>query len=88
MESLLLLQVNRAVLVDREEDFIVAIKRSVSNQIDKLLIRGVDYTIYNTFTTDNAYQDTIFNINGSALSLMNTGDIIILTGIKLGKAGR
>ena len=72
----------------REEDFIVAIKRNVSNQIDKLLIRGVDYTIYNTFTTDNAYQDTIFNINDSALSLMNTGDIIILTGIKLGKAGR
>ena len=72
----------------REEDFIVAIKRNVTNQIDKLLIRGVDYNIYNTFTTDNVYQDTIFSLSDSASSLTNTGDIIILTGIKIGKAGR
>ena len=72
----------------REEDFIVAIKRNVSNQIDKLLIRGVDYNIYNRFSSSNAYEDTIFSLSDSADSLANTGDIIILTGIKIGKTGR
>lgn len=72
----------------REEDFIVAIKRNVSNQIDKLLIRGVDYNIYNTFNSSNVYEDTIFALSSSAATLTNTGDIIILTGLKIGKVGR
>ena len=72
----------------REEDFIVAIKRNVSNQIDKLLIRGVDYNIYNTFNSSNVYEDTIFALSSSAATLTNTGDIIILTGLKVGKVGR
>lgn len=72
----------------REEDFIVAIKRSVTNQIDKLLIRGVDYNIYNTFNSSNVYEDTIFALSSSAATLTNTGDIIILTGLKIGKVGR
>lgn len=72
----------------REEDFIVAIKRDINNQNDKLLIKGVDYNIYNTFTTENVYSDTIFAVSESIKSLMNTGDIIILTGIKIGKVGR
>lgn len=72
----------------REEDFIMAIKRDVSNKLDKFLIRGVDYSIYNTATSEGAYEDTIFAISDSASALMNTGDIIILTGIKFGKAGR
>ena len=33
-------------------------------------------------------EDTILSISSSAAALMNTGDIIILTGIKFGKAGR
>ena len=73
----------------REQDFIVAIKRNVSNQLDKLLIRDVDYRIYNTFNNQsNAYEDTIFTITESLSPLMSTGDIIILTGIKIGKVGR
>ena len=72
----------------REEDFVMAIKRDVSNQLDKFLIRGVDYSIYNTATTEGAYEDTILSISSQTASLMNTGDIIILTGIKFGKAGR
>ena len=72
----------------REEDFVMVIKRDVSNQLDKFLIRGVDYSIYNTSTQEGAYEDTIFSISDSAAALMNTGDIIIFTGIKFGKAGR
>lgn len=72
----------------REEDFVMAIKRDVSNQLDKFLIRGVDYSIYNTSTQEGAYEDTILSISSSAAALMSTGDIIILTGIKFGKAGR
>lgn len=72
----------------REEDFVMAIKRDISNQLDKFLIRGVDYSIYNTSTQEGAYEDTILSISESAAALMNTGDIIILTGIKFGKAGR
>lgn len=73
----------------REQDFVVAIKRNVNNQMDKLLIRDVDYRIYNTFNSQsNAYEDTIFTITESLSPLMSTGDIIILTGIKIGKVGR
>lgn len=73
----------------REEDFIVAIKRSNSNQLDKLLIRNVDYKIYNTFNRESgAYEDTIFALTSSMSPLTSTGDTIILTGIKIGKAGR
>lgn len=73
----------------REEDFVVAIKRNVSNQLDKLLIRDVDYRIYNTFNSQSkAYEDTILSITSSLSQLMSTGDIIILTGIKIGKVGR
>ena len=66
----------------------MAIKRDISNQLDKFLIRGVDYSIYNTSTQEGAYEDTILSISSSAAALMSTGDIIILTGIKFGKAGR
>lgn len=72
----------------REEDFVMAIKRDISNQLDKFFIRGVDYSIYNTISSESAYEDTILSISESAAALMNTGDIIILTGIKFGKAGR
>lgn len=72
----------------REEDFIVAIKRDVNNSMDKLLIRGVDYNIYNAFDSNNSYEDTILSISESMKPLMNTGDIIILTGLKIGKVGR
>lgn len=72
----------------REEDFIVAIKRDVLNQTDKLLIRGVDYNIYNTFTNGTTYVDTILSLSESMSTLMNSEDIIILTGLKIGKVGR
>lgn len=72
----------------REEDFVMAIKRDITNQLDKFFIRGVDYSIYNTINQEGAYEDTILSISSSAAALMNTGDIIILTGIKFGKAGR
>ena len=72
----------------REEDFVMAIKRDVTNQLDKFFIRGVDYSIYNTVNQEGAYENTILSISSSAAALMNTGDIIILTGIKFGKAGR
>lgn len=73
----------------REQDFVVAIKRNVTNKLDTFLIRDVDYRIYNTFnSSSNAYEDTIFSLLDSTATLMNTGDIIILTGIKIGKVGR
>lgn len=72
----------------REEDFIVAIKRNNLNQTDKLLIRGVDYNIYNTFVDENVYEDTIFALLEPTATLFSTGDIIILTGLKIGKVGR
>lgn len=72
----------------REEDFIVAIKRSGSNQTDRLLIRGLDYNIYNKFNSEKVYEDTVLSLSDSAATLMDTGDIIILTGIKIGKVGR
>lgn len=73
----------------REEDFVMAIKRDVNNQLDKFLIRGVDYNIYNTQSVEEeTYEDTILSITSPTASLMNTGDIIILTGIKFGKLGR
>ena len=72
----------------REEDFVIAIKRDVNNQMDKFLIRGVDYNIYNTQSLEDTYEDTILAITSPTATLMNTGDIIILTGIKFGKAGR
>ncbi|MGL4877929.1 hypothetical protein [Paraclostridium dentum] len=72
----------------REVDFVMAIKRDVLNQLDRFMIRGVDYSIYDTVTTDNAYGDTMFSISDAFANLMNTGDIIILTGIKFGKVGR
>lgn len=71
----------------REEDYVMAIKRDITNQLDKFFIRGVDYSIYN-IDNDGVYTDTILSISNSAASLMNSGDIIILTGIKFGKAGR
>lgn len=75
----------------REHDFIVAIKRNVSNKMDTLLIRGVDYNIYDTFTDTESkvYEDTVFALLDSSTSnLINPEDIIILTGIKIGKIGR
>lgn len=74
----------------REEDFIVAIKRSIANQTDRLLIRGVDYNIYNTFKDEESkvYEDTIFSLLEPISSLTNTNDTIILTGIKISKIGR
>lgn len=72
----------------REEDFIMAIKRDITNQLDKFFIRGVDYSIYNTVTSEGVYEDTILSISESTAQLMNTGDIIILTGIQFGKVGR
>ena len=72
----------------REVDFIVAIRRDNRNQLDRFLIRNVDYSIYDTVNSENNYEDTIFAITDSAARLMETGDIIILTGIKFGKAGR
>ena len=72
----------------REVDFVLAIKRSVTNQLDKFLIRNVDFSIYDTVNAENNYEDTIFAFSDSAANLMETGDIIILTGIKFGKAGR
>ena len=72
----------------READFVIAIKRSVTNQLDTFLIRNVDYSIYDTINVENNYEDTIFAFSDSAANLMNTGDIVILTGIKFGKVGR
>lgn len=72
----------------READFVMAIKRSVTNQLDSFLIRNVDYSIYDTIDLENNYEDTIFAFSDSAANLMNTGDIVILTGIKFGKVGR
>ena len=72
----------------REEDFLIAIKRDNINQLDKFLIREIDYRIYNTFTEDNVYEDTILSLSESIIPLLNNEDKIILTGIKIGKVGR
>jgi hypothetical protein len=71
----------------RQEDFIVAFKRDVVNGYDRLLIRDVDYSIYN-LEDSNGYSDTVFSLTNNAAILMNHGDMLIFTGIKFGKAGR
>lgn len=73
----------------RQEDFVVVIRRDNLNNYDKMLIRGVDYNIYNTEDINTkAYSSTIFSISSNAAQLFNEGDNIIFTGIKFGKAGR
>lgn len=71
----------------RQEDFVVVIKRDALNGYDKMLIRNIDYSIYNLDNTEG-YETTTFSLTSDAASLMNNGDTLIFTGIKFGKAGR
>lgn len=71
----------------RQEDFVMVIKRDALNQMDRFLIRDVDYSIYN-LEADNNYEATTFSLSSDTASLMNNGDRLIFTGIKFGKVGR
>lgn len=71
----------------RQEDFVFVIRRDSLSQLDKFMIRDVDYSIYNLEGQDG-YETTTFSLTSEAASLMNNGDRLIFTGIKFGKAGR
>lgn len=71
----------------RQEDFVVVLRRDSVNGYDKMLIRGIDYSIYN-LENQTGYETTTFSLTSDAAALMNNGDTLIFTGVKFGKAGR
>lgn len=72
----------------REEDFIMVWWRDTANSnIDRLLIRDVDYTIDQTIS-GNGIITVYLKILEPALSNIKTNDKIIIQGIKFGRAGR
>lgn len=71
----------------RQEDFVVVIRRDSLNGYDKMLIRDIDYSIYN-LDGQQGYETTTFSLTSDAAALMNNGDTLIFTGVKFGKAGR
>lgn len=72
----------------REEDFIMVWWRDTANSnIDRLLIRDLDYTIDQTIS-GNGMITVYLKILEPALSNIKTNDKIIIQGIKFGRAGR
>lgn len=72
----------------RQEDFVMCLKRDVLNDYDKLLIRDLDYSIYNLNDSLDNYSTTTFSLSSDMANIMNNGDRLIFTGVKFGKAGR
>ncbi len=72
----------------REEDFIMVWWRDTANSnIDRLLIRDLDYAIDQT-VSGNGMITVYLKILEPALSNIKTNDKIIVQGIKFGRAGR
>lgn len=71
----------------KEQDFVMAIRRSNLNQMDRFLIRGYDYEIIDVID-DNGYKKTIMTFTEEGKSCMENLDKIILTGIKISNLWR
>ncbi len=71
----------------RAEDYLTIVRRDSQNNLDRFLIPGEDYSVYNKLES-GIYKSTILTFNNGITSDWITGDRIIITGIKLGKAGR
>lgn len=71
----------------KEQDFIIAVRRSNSNQMDRFLIRGYDYEIID-IVEGGAYQRTILRMTAEGKKLIETLDKIILSSIKISNIWR
>ena len=54
---------------------------------DSFLIRDIDYTLIDISLNDS-YSQTRLTFTNNIISSLNSGDMIIISGIKLGKDGR
>lgn len=71
----------------KEQDFVMAIRRSNSNQMDRFLIRGHDYEIIDIINEGN-YERTLMTFTTEGKTNIETLDKIILTGIKISNLWR
>ena len=71
----------------REKDYMILIHRDYRNNKDNFLIRNIDYNIKDIFL-NSSYSQTRLVFNNNITSSLNSGDLIIISGIKIGKEGR
>ena len=71
----------------REKDYMILIHRDYRNNKDNFLIRDIDYNIKDIFL-NSSYSQTRLVFNNNITSSLNSGDLIIISGIKIGKEGR
>lgn len=71
----------------KEQDFVMAIRRSNSNQMDRFLIRGFDYEIIDV-VNDGHYERTLLRFTEEGKKAIETLDKVILTGIKISNLWR
>ena len=63
------------------------IHRDFKNNKDTFLIRGVDYNVNDIFLNES-YSQTRLVLTNNLISSITSGDLIIISGIKIGKEGR
>lgn len=71
----------------KEQDFVIAVRRSNLNSLDRFLIRGYDYEIVDVME-DGKYKRTLLTFTEEGKSVMESLDKIILTGIKISNLWR
>lgn len=71
----------------KEQDFVIAVRRSNLNQMDRFLIRGYDYNIVDVLE-NGEYKETLMTFTSEGKAHIESLDKIILTGIKLSNLWR
>ena len=71
----------------RQKDYVTIIHRDLVNNKDSFLIRDIDYTLVDV-SLNESYSQTRLTFTNNIISSLNSGDMIIISGIKLGKDGR
>lgn len=71
----------------KEQDFVIAIRRSNTNQLDRFLIRGYDFNIIDVMNGAQ-YEKTIMVFTDEGKSHLESLDKVLLTGIKLSNLWR
>jgi hypothetical protein len=71
----------------RAEDYLTIVKRDAITGMDQFLIPNEDYSVYNKLES-GIYKSTVLIFNNGVSDNWNEGTRIIITGIKIGKAGR
>ena len=71
----------------RQGDYLTVVRRNINSGLDNFLIPGEDYNVINKIE-NSVWKSTMLVLNEDLISNWNTDDKIIVTGIKLGKAGR